>query len=130
MSRLARRVPGWLLGLFAVVACSGDGPAELRWDIKFTCPEDAERTSTVETKVLRDGCNGSNIVYEATLTSGVPGPEDVISPGNYSFKVTALDANGSPVASACQAHELPAQKLELWLASPTCDTGAQADSGP
>src|SRR3954447_2888191 len=100
--RLARVVSSLLLVLFSawvLAPCSGDGPADLRWDIDFKCPGEGARADSILVRVLRDGCGGTDPAYTASLTRGMPGPGEIVSPGDYYLEVTALDSNGGVVTS-------------------------------
>jgi hypothetical protein len=123
--RLARFVPFLvflLISALGLTACSEEGgPADLRWEINFKCTGDAARTDHVRVRVLRDGCGGMDPAYDTMLTSGQMGPEQVLSPGDYTLEVTALTSAEVPIAFTCQEQVLPAERLEIWLTTDACD---------
>lgn len=123
---MARFVSTLLAAATLFIACSGEGPSDLQWDINFMCPSDADLTTQVHIRVLKGGCDGNESVYEAFLARGGEAPEDVISRGTYGLEVQALDADDAVVAQACNEQKLPAKRVAVVLASPTC---ALSDAG-
>jgi hypothetical protein len=128
VARLTRLAPLFVFSIWALSACSGKGPADLSWQIHFTCPSDADLTQSIRTRVLKDGCGGSDAVYDATLTRDEQGPAKVLPPGKYALEVTALDDAGMAVAADCETQTLPAKHVELWLASASCESQLPLDA--
>lgn len=131
LARFVPRLAFSLISALGLAACSGEGgPADLRWEINFKCTTDATLTDHVHVQVLRDGCGGSDEAYDTMLLSGETGPEQVLPPGEYTLQVTALSADDIPLAFACKDQELPARRLEIWLASDSCSREiAEMDAG-
>jgi len=101
------------------------------WEVAFGCTQDAENAALVTLRILRGGCAGSTVVYEAEIERG----KEVDTPpslprGRYGFTAAATDAGGQQLAEVCEERNLPSdESVKLVLASLTrsCET---ADAGP
>src|SRR4051812_8395495 len=86
MIRPALRVSYRALGVGCfgtlLVACSGAGPERLSWEVEFACSADATATDQLTFRVLKGGCDGSEVLYEETLVRGGTVPARNLDPGN------------------------------------------------
>jgi len=131
LARVRRFLTLVVFGALGMAACAGEGPSDLRWEINFKCAGDAQLTSSINVRLLKDMCGGADTIYEANLQRGEAGPAEVIPPGNYFVEGTALDANGATVALACRAQRFPTKVLSIALSNPQCDlqVGDPGDGG-
>lgn len=121
----------WLLSLalISLLGCASEGPASLRWNIVFGCPDDAARTANIKLRVWTDVCQGNEVVYETNLLRGKSAPTEVLTPGAYFFEVLAYDDRGELVAGDCQERNLPGDAVEFPIRSPACVLAQPMDGG-
>jgi hypothetical protein len=100
-------------------------PRELDWQIDFSDDSLEQRVVRVEATVLRNGCDGTDVVFErtASLGDGVELPE--LEPGIYGFRVRVSDSECFVFGAGCARGELPTDQVRVELLPivpiPTCD---------
>lgn len=108
--------------LLAAAACSEKKANDLAFNVDFACESDRELADRLELRLVRDGCQGEETVYEASLGKGAVAPAgNGIAPGSYGLSATAL-FEGAMLAHSCLEVTLPAQEPPMiLLRSPDCD---------
>jgi len=119
-----------LLTSLALASCSEKGPAEMQWEIAFTCASDAARTAAIQLRVYADLCQGEDVVYETNLLRGKTAPTEVLSPGTYYFEAVATDDRSEVIAGDCHAFDLPSQQVRFSITSLECVLAMPMDGGP
>ncbi len=130
MAKRSHKAWPLLFTCLGLSSCGEEGPADMRWEITFTCASDAARTTAMQLRVYADLCQGEKVVYETNLLRDKQAPSDVLSPGSYYFEAVATDENGAVLAGDCQSFELPRQMVELSLTSLACVLSMPMDGGP
>jgi len=100
----------------------GKDARELSWTVTFGPGAEASEAVRVQTRIIRDGCDGTTDLYVTNVTpeaqaGAAPGP---LTPGTYGFAATAVDELCVPYASVCSEVTLPlpaGSEVVLVLAS-------------
>ncbi len=115
-------------------ACTAKEAHDLPFKVSFACEADRELADRLTLRVVRDGCDGDAVVYEATLTRGQQAPAATgLKPGTYGLEASAFK-DGVPLASGCVEASLPqAGDIDgpaIELRSPRCNAANDEDAGP
>jgi hypothetical protein len=113
-----------------LTACSEKKASDLAFNVDFACASDRELADQLELRLVSGGCEGEEIVYEASLGKGDTAPAgNGIAPGTYGLSAIAL-REGETLASACLELTLPAAEAPtLHLRSPDCEEPIDEDGG-
>lgn len=115
-----------------VLGCSESAVDPLEWKVDFACTDDAKATEKLTVRVLRDGCAGSDIAYEASFGRGETAPAKSLRDGTYGLSAIAEGQTGV-IAELCEEHRLPSSNsITLVLRSASCAAGldASTDASP
>ncbi len=112
----------WLLLTFAAWGgCSKDSKTyPLLWNVSLENDALRSRMIAVEVTVLRDGCQGTNVVYEQWVRKNdMPVKPPRLGSGVFAFRARAVDGTCTAFASGCAEIKLPAENQELNLVMQT-----------